>query len=859
MASGVRAGKAFVIIEAIDKTGATLNKIGKSLKAFGAGMASMGRNLFMKTIFAATPVAFGLKAFMRFDDAMKKVEARSGGTRKEMEDLRNTAKKFGREVSFTASQVGELQAKLAQKGFNRGQINSMTGGVVNLALGAGEGKDQEQDITNAADLVSGTLRAFKLPAEDATHVADVFTAAVNNSNFTLEGLINGMSYAAPIARKMGLSLEETVGILSQMVDLNIPAETAGRSLRDMLTDLGDAAKRAALEKRVEQATGKVVKFTDEAGNLKKLPDIMFAVGEAMKNMGSADQAGLLTDIFGKQSVIGAATLSEGKNPFTDMMKVLSNVEGVAARTAQIMDSGLGGAWRRFTSALEGIAIEMGEALLPALVAVGDGFSNMSGIISSFIMQNQGVAIAILAVVAGSLALSLIMMILGPLISLVGTAFGVLGTVLTLVKVGFVMLGGVVTAVMGIITTVVTSPFLLIGGLIAGALALFTNFFGAVSKGFSSAFGFIGEKVSGLWSTVSTAFGGIMEAVAVGDFASAWDIAVLGMETTWLQLVDTIKGAWGEFTNWLANTYTDMNRNLSNIVVDLQRQSGVIGETIDLLTWTDSDAIEGRRQELEAKAKDSNMLKEKGLVRVAESGLEDYVRANFENLNDAEVADMVSALQWNTKESNGLNNAHARKQSDGTYSNDNQYLVPVSPEAMKNMVKEQGFDWVANAQATNNRIADDQIAKNNDEVTTAQAERQAAIDEKRKALEDRIAKMREDNEKAKAKREADNAKVEEALLKKREATQIETEDLTKGLQMQQDEIAQNAPALAEQGGANLDPQTLDTLEFGSVETARRAYENQLRSAEGIDEIAKEQLAELEKINENLNRFEMQNVA
>ena len=152
---GIKAGKAFVMIEAVDRTAFIFKRISTKMKKFANQMASLGRDMVRKGLVATLPASGSLKVFASFDDAMRKVEARSTGTTQQMEALRNQAKELGRTTSFTARQVGSLQAKLAQKGFDRSErgIKGMTGAVLDLAKAAGEGG--EEDAVIAPPIVTG--------------------------------------------------------------------------------------------------------------------------------------------------------------------------------------------------------------------------------------------------------------------------------------------------------------------------------------------------------------------------------------------------------------------------------------------------------------------------------------------------------------------------------------------------------------------------------------------------------------------------------------------------------------------------------------------------------------------------------
>ncbi len=548
-AQGIRAGKAFVEIGALDKTALVLSRVEKRLLAFSARVGEIGRSAISKALVALVPAGLGAKTFAGFDDAMRKVEARSSGTARQMALLREQAKRLGRETSFTAAQVAELQAKLAQKGFNRGQILKMTDAVLALARAAGEGT--EEDTVLAADLLSGALRAFGADASQAARFADVFTAAVNNSNFSLQDLITSLSTAAPVAKAYGVGLEDTVAVLAGMTNLNIDASTAGTAFRNMLLKLSDAASREKFNQALQEATGTTIQFVDAAGNLKPLPDLLFSIGEAMKGLGTAEQGKLLADLFGLRAVVPAAALGQGKNAFQELVEILRQSQGVAQRTAQQMDAGLGGAFRKLTSAVEGFLIAIGDAISGPLSAFVDWLGQVIQPITQWVERNQALVFSFVAAAAGLLVFGGAM--LGLKVALAGVA-AVLGVVSgTLSLVGTLL--GVILSPIGLIAAA-------LGAAVAAAAYFSETFRSAMADAATSA-------MAGMASTVSTlqaAVGAIMKAIQAGRFDLAWQVVWLGVQLIWAKGINWVRTKWENFRDAILNVWTDAKFGLAILMV-----------------------------------------------------------------------------------------------------------------------------------------------------------------------------------------------------------------------------------------------------------------------------------------------------
>lgn len=579
-ASGVKAGKAFVVIEAVDKTAFIFKRVSMKLKQLGTKVRQMGQSMVTRGLAALTPAALSVRTFANFDDAMRKVEARSSGTAQQMAALRDQAKELGRTTSFTATQVANLQAKIAQKGFDRSAIQNMTADVLNLARAAGEG--DEGDTILAADLVAGTLRAFGKDASQAANVADVFTAAVNNSNFDLNGLVTSMATAGPVANRFNLSLEDTVATLAGMTNLNIDPSTAASSFKNMMLKLSDEAKRSDFNQRIQELTGKSIKFTDDNGNLRNLPTLLFEISDALDGLGTADQGQILNELFGLRAVVGAGAVGSAKDSFLELKNTLDNVSGTAATTAEAMDAGLGGSFRKFMSAVEGVAIAIGEALEPALTALTTFITDNMGAWTQWIENNQGVVLAIVGAVAGVVLLGVAMIALGFILSAIGTAFGVASTALVIFK--------------GLLA-ILLSPVGLVIAAVAAVIAILYKFSSAFREIANGVVGFVTDKFAAMAETLVKTFGGVMDALSMGDFEAAWNILVEGLTLTWMQFVNTLKTAWDSFVTFWVQAWqgaigvvkTGMlqaQKAIATTILDLASKDGILGNLLDKILGVD---------------------------------------------------------------------------------------------------------------------------------------------------------------------------------------------------------------------------------------------------------------------------------
>ncbi len=346
--------------------------LARQLRSSGKKMQSIGRSMSM-SLSAPLAIMGGLavKTFASFEQSMAKVQAISGAVGKDFQNLTNLAKDLGISTRFSATQVSDLMLNYSKLGFSASEIEKITGATLNLALATGE------DLAQSATIAGGTLRAFGLEADQMQRVTDVMAKSFSSSALDLEKFQNSMNKVAPIANAMGGSLEHTTAQLSVLVNNSHEASTAGTMLRGMMLT----------------ATKEGFNF-DEA--LNKIANSAKKDAEALK-------------FFDKRAVGVAITLAENIDLTNQLTKSYEESGGSAQAMAAIMDQTLEGSMMRLKSATEGLAIEFGEVMAPAIGKVADF---LGGLALMFANINPNIKKVI--VVVGAL-----LAVIGPLILAVG--------------------------------------------------------------------------------------------------------------------------------------------------------------------------------------------------------------------------------------------------------------------------------------------------------------------------------------------------------------------------------------------------------------------------------------------------------
>lgn len=368
-AQGIRAGRAYVELGAsMDKLNRDLTQAQQRLNAWSSG----ARSAMISAFAIATPVALATKTLAEFDDQMRLVQAVTGATGAQFEKLTEQAKELGRTTSWTAAEAAQGMISLGRAGFKSDEIEASIAGVMDLARATGT------EIGPATDIASNALRAFRLEASEMTRVVDVLTATANGSAQTLEDLGEAFKYVAPLAAETGLTIEDTAKIVGALANFGVRGSQAGTVLKAIQTRMASDSKAQELYLDLG------IDITDAEGNLRKVNDVLLELGDRLRNVPSGERLAMIKTLFGQYGLTGVAITTAN---FRELNDAIDNADGTAARTAQTMDAGLGGAIRIMESAIEGAAIAIGESLVPTLTKGANTLEDAATRFTAFVQEH----------------------------------------------------------------------------------------------------------------------------------------------------------------------------------------------------------------------------------------------------------------------------------------------------------------------------------------------------------------------------------------------------------------------------------------------------------------------------------------
>lgn len=307
-----------------------------------------------------------------FEAGMSEVQAISGASGKDLERLSNKAKEMGATTKFSATESATALKYMAMAGWKTDQMVSGLAGVMNLAAASGE------DLGTVSDIVTDSMTAFGLKANQSGHFADVLAKASSSSNTNVGLMGETFKYVAPLAGSMGYSIEDTATAIGLMANAGIKGSQAGTSLRSILTRLVKPPKDAAA------ALSELgISTTNADGSMKPLRQTMSELREKFSGLTESQKSQYASSIAGQEAMSGLlAIVSASDSDFNKLQKAIDNSSGAAKKQADIMNNNLQGALYELGSAAEAVGIGIYEDIKePLTKAVKVGTTQVSALAS----------------------------------------------------------------------------------------------------------------------------------------------------------------------------------------------------------------------------------------------------------------------------------------------------------------------------------------------------------------------------------------------------------------------------------------------------------------------------------------------
>lgn len=449
----------------IDAQKTKLSELGERQKRMGAASGIMGKASGRAGKVAAIgAVAGGAAAMtgaavmgqargaMTYEDAIadvKKVVNFDGP--RDLEAFSRRLLDVSTEIpGMEAAALGQIAAAAGRAGIAKNQIIDFTQDAARMGVAF------DVSAEDAGGMMATWRTAFDLTQPKVKDLANQVNALTNTFGGDAGDVAGIVTRIGALGDVAGVSAGQVAAMGSLMSKLSIEEDTGATGIKNLMLSLTKGTAATKQQQEAFQALGldavQVSKdMQRDAGGT------ILSVMEKLRALPKEQQAGMLTDLFGSESVAAIAPMLSQLDQLKERFKLVGDAAGYSGsmdKEYQARIATSSGAVGLAKNGLQAINIEMGQKLLPIIAAVS---GKISGVAKNFrawskehpklfdAMSKGGLVIGVLvaAIAAIALVVAPIILFIGalgaaaaalsvPIGALVGTILGIVGIVIAVV-------------------------------------------------------------------------------------------------------------------------------------------------------------------------------------------------------------------------------------------------------------------------------------------------------------------------------------------------------------------------------------------------------------------------------------------
>lgn len=312
------AERAKAALNPMDGLANSASNFGEAVKATTQPMADLASNaLKVTSVAAALATALGGAVYQeakKFESAQLDLKKVLGGTQEELDIYGRKLNDLALEFGVSSNALTASMASFVQAGFSAGDSLDLVRQSLKLKVAG------DLEAAQSSDYLVRMLKGFGEEAVNSSRFVDVLNEVSNKYATDVKQLAEAMSRVAPISKQMGLSFEETAGLLTPMIESFGSGAEASEAFKTGVLKLIDDAKPvkdALLSMGVAQ--------NDLNGNLRSGKDIL---NDVMVAFQSADQT---QKLYLTSQLVGIDQAPRLVETFDNLNKILGvQAAGLAA-------------------------------------------------------------------------------------------------------------------------------------------------------------------------------------------------------------------------------------------------------------------------------------------------------------------------------------------------------------------------------------------------------------------------------------------------------------------------------------------------------------------------------------------------
>lgn len=404
------------------------------------------RGNMMDTVAKAGIIAAPIKQAIEFEstfaDVKKVLDFDTDG---EIAAMKKEIIDMTKEIPMSATEFNEIIASGGQANIAKNELTTFAKDAAKMGVAF------DMTAQDSGQMMAEWRSAFGMNQDEVVNLADKVNHLGNKSAASAPKISNVLQRIGPLGDVGGVASGEIAALGAAMVEVGTAPEIAATGLKNMILNLtkGEAAtntQKKAFKKLGLSAKGMAKMMQDDAQGA------ILKVFESIQGMDSHEQASILTQLFGSESVGAIAPLLTDLDRLKELFTMVGDESQYAgsmqaefeARSATTENS-----LQLLKNQVAALGLKVGDALLPALNKVVAKLSAGAEKVQAFAEKHPKLTKAIALGTAGMLAMSVAATAIGYAGALMLSPFAKLITLITKLGRAPGILGRIASSMRGI--------------------------------------------------------------------------------------------------------------------------------------------------------------------------------------------------------------------------------------------------------------------------------------------------------------------------------------------------------------------------------------------------------------------------
>ena len=349
-----------------------------------------------KVAISAAPLIAATKAAVDFESAMADVrKVVDFDTPQQFAQMNEDVLKLSTNLPMAADDIAKIVAAGGQAGIARQDLMQFAEDVVKMGVAF--------DVTaeQAGDMMAKWRSAFKLNQQDVVALADKINYLGNTTAASAPLISDVVTRIGPLGEIGGVASGEIAALGASMIATGVQSDVAATGIKNLI--LGMTAGEGATK---SQAAAFQQLGFDAADMAKRMQTdakgAIMDVFRALQSLPKDQQASVLADLFGKESIGAIAPLLTNLDALESNFKKVgdaSQYAGSMEAEYQARSRTTANQLQLAKNAIVAVGIGIGSALLPAINGVLNAIIPVVSAFANWAQQNQGIVQTMVALAA----------------------------------------------------------------------------------------------------------------------------------------------------------------------------------------------------------------------------------------------------------------------------------------------------------------------------------------------------------------------------------------------------------------------------------------------------------------------------